>query len=147
MISPRSPASRVGDVRSALSRGFRGGAGRGRLRLARWVRSRPELYPTVVIVTASYYALFAVLAGDPRALVEEAPGFLLFATAATIGYRVTPWVVVTAFVGHGAFDVLHGEIIANPGTPPWWPAFCLSFDVTVAACLALRIRLAPLKAA
>ena len=114
--------------------------------LAGFDRDR-SFYPTVVIVTASYYALFAVLAGDPRALVEEVPGFLLFAAVATIGYRITPWVVVTAFVGHGAFDVLHGEMIANPGTPSWWPAFCLSFDVAVAACLALRIRLAPFKAA
>jgi hypothetical protein len=34
------------------------------------------------------------------------------------------------------FDSVHGELIANPGVPAWWPAFCLAYDVTAAAYLA-----------
>jgi len=34
------------------------------------------------------------------------------------------------------FDVLHGLVVANPGVPPWWPGFCLTYDVGAAAFLA-----------
>jgi hypothetical protein len=30
-------------------------------------------------------------------------------------------------------------MIVNAGVPLWWPAFCLAFDVTMAAVLATRL--------
>lgn len=41
---------------------------------------------------------------------------------------------------HGIFDLAHGALISNPGLPPWWPAFCLTFDVMAAAYLAWRLK-------
>jgi len=37
---------------------------------------------------------------------------------------------------------VHGQLIADPGVPVWWPAFCASYDITAAAWLAglLRVR-------
>lgn len=106
--------------------------------LAGFDRDR-SFYPTVLIVIASYYALFAVMGGDGTVLAREAPGFLLFCAAAAIGFRTSLWIVVGALAGHGLFDAFHGQLISNPGTPHWWPAFCLSYDLAAAACLALRI--------
>lgn len=56
-------------------------------------------YPTVTIVIASYYALFAVMGASTNALVMAA---------------------------HGVFDLAHSRVIANPGVPAWWPTFCLA---------------------
>jgi hypothetical protein len=106
--------------------------------LARFDRER-VFYPTVLIVTASYYALFAVLGADPAALGRETGGFLLFVVASVVGFRRNLWIVVAALSGHAVFDAVHGQLIANAGTPQWWPAFCLAFDVTAAAFLAVRI--------
>lgn len=96
-------------------------------------------YPVVLIVTASYYALFAVLGDSTRALTVELLVVAGFLALALSGYRFSLWVVVAALAAHGVFDLIHGMVITNPGLPPWWPAFCLAFDVTIAVYLAWRL--------
>ena len=94
-------------------------------------------YPTVLIVVASYYILFGVMGGDMSALAMDMIGVLAFVAMAIVGFRGHEWVVVIGLAAHGVFDGLHGRIIENPGVPEWWPAWCASYDVTAAVCLAL----------
>lgn len=96
-------------------------------------------YPLMVIVIASYYVLFALLAGVIPALWHEIAATLVFSTLAIVGYQTTGWIVVAALAAHGVFDALHGRVTANAGVPSWWPAFCLTFDVTMAAVLAVLL--------
>lgn len=35
--------------------------------------------------------------------------------------------------------VLTCRWIANPGVPPWWPIFCLAYDVTAGGYLAVLL--------
>jgi hypothetical protein len=98
-----------------------------------------SFYPTVLIVIASYYELFATLAGNASVAVSEAAIFALFCAGAILGFKTSPWIVVVALCAHGGFDVVHSHMITNPGTPSWWPSFCFGFDVTAAGCLAARI--------
>ena len=96
-------------------------------------------YPTVLIVIASYYVLFAVMGGSSRALLAEiivASGFLLFAV---LGFKKSLWFAVAAIIGHGVFDFFHHWFIENPGVPHWWPGFCLTFDVVFGVWLAGRV--------
>jgi hypothetical protein len=96
-------------------------------------------YPTVLIVIASYYVLFAVMGASRRTLILEivvASGFLL---VATLGYKTNLWLVAIALVGHGIFDFVRPGFIDNPGVPRWWPGFCLIFDVVIGGLLALRL--------
>jgi hypothetical protein len=97
-------------------------------------------YPTVTIVIASYYALFAVMGESVNALTSESIGILLFVSASTLGFKGNMWVVVGALLAHGVFDFLHARLITNPGVPSWWPSFCLAYDVTAASYLALLLR-------
>lgn len=97
-----------------------------------------SLYPVIVMVTASYYDLFAVLGGG-ASLGAEVFGFALFFVAALLAFRVSLWIGVAALWGHGLFDLLHDRLIENPGVPAWWPMFCLSFDVAAGAYLAVRL--------
>lgn len=96
-------------------------------------------YPTVLIVIASYYVLFAVMGASRHILSIEivvAGGFLL---VAVLGYRRNLWLVAAALIGHGIFDYVHRFFIDNPGVPHWWPGFCLAFDVFLGAFLTVRL--------
>ena len=97
-------------------------------------------YPTLLVVIASYYVLFAVMGGSGHALVVETLVMTGFLLVAVIGFKKSLWLVVAALAAHGIFDFLHGHVVANPGVPAWWPAFCLTYDVTAAAFLAWLLR-------
>ena len=101
-------------------------------------RSR-SFYPTVLIVVASYYGLFAVMAGSTASLGPEIAAFALFTLVAIIGFRSSLWIVAAGLLGHVAFDLIHHHLIANAGVPAWWPAFCLAIDGTLALYLAVRL--------
>jgi hypothetical protein len=95
-------------------------------------------YPVVLVVVASYYDLFSVMA-DGTGLFAETIGFALFAAAAAIGFRTSLWAVVAGLTAHGVFDFLHGALVDNPGVPAWWPGWCAAYDIAAAACLAVLI--------
>jgi len=93
-------------------------------------------YPTVAIVVASYYSLFAAMGASTHVLVLESLVAGAFLALATLGFRSSLWVAVVALGGHGVFDLVHGTLISNPGVPGWWPAFCSTYDVAAAGYLA-----------
>lgn len=95
-------------------------------------------YPTVMLVIAFLYVLFAAI-GGPTALPTEALIGLGFATVAVIGFKKSEWLVVAALVGHGLFDLVHPHVVENRGVPAWWPGFCSAYDITAGAFLAWLI--------
>lgn len=101
-------------------------------------------YPTVMIVIASYYVLFAVMGGSSHSLLMECAVMAAFLVAAIAGFKRTLWLVVAALAAHGVLDFVHPQLIANPGVPVWWPDFCLAYDLVAAGYLAaLLIRPGP----
>lgn len=107
----------------------------GTASLLRLDRDR-AFYPTILVVIASYYALFAVMAGSGQALIIECTVIIVFLAAAGVGFRYSLWLVVAGLVAHGIFDALHGQLITNPGVPVWWSQFCLTYDVVASGYLA-----------
>ena len=104
---------------------------------ARWVgfdRDR-AFYPTVLIVVASYYVLFAAMIGSVETVLIESIVMAVFVIAAVAGFKGTPWIVVGGLAAHGVQDAVHGHIVANAGVPAWWPAWCLAYDVGAAVAL------------
>lgn len=95
-------------------------------------------YPTVLIVIASYYALFAVMGASTRTLIIESIVGGVFAVFAVLGFKGSYWILAAAFIGHGVFDVVRHFFIENPGVPQWWPGFCLASDVVFGAWLPVR---------
>jgi len=104
-------------------------------------------YPTVMMVIASYYALFAVMGASMHTVVLESLVGAVFLAAAVTGFRSSLWAVVVALAAHGVFDVAHSRVISNPGVPDWWPPFCMTYDVTAAAYLAWLIKTGRIRAA
>jgi hypothetical protein len=93
-------------------------------------------YPTLAIVIALYYVLFAVMGGSGHTLVVEAIVMIAFVAVAVVGFKFNLWLVVGALASHGVFDVLHDLVVTNPGVPEWWPSFCLTYDIAAAGFLA-----------
>src|SRR6476661_4755004 len=81
-------------------------------------------YPTMLIVIATYYVLFAVMGGDRKALLLESMIASAFLGAAVVGFRFNLWIVVVALACHGIFDYTHHQFFRNDGVPTWWPGFC-----------------------
>jgi hypothetical protein len=86
-------------------------------------------YPTVLIVIASYYVLFAAMSGSVQTVLLESMVMTGFSIAAVVGFKSSAWIVVGGLAGHSVFDVLHPKILKNSGVPVWWPAFCLAYDL------------------
>lgn len=99
-----------------------------------------SFYPTVLIVIAFLYGLFAILGGSTNALLQEAFPMALFVTTAVLGFKKSLWWAVAGLIGHGLFDYVHGHIISNPGVPTYWPGFCGTYDVVAGAYLAFLLR-------
>ncbi len=97
------------------------------------------LYPVALIVIAAYYVLFATM-GGPQALRSELIAASVFVVVAVVGFRTSLWWAAAGIAGHGIFDwVVHPRLIANPGMPVFWPAFCGSIDVALGVLLALLL--------
>jgi hypothetical protein len=97
------------------------------------------LYPVTLIVIAAYYVLFATM-GGAQALPGELMAATVFVVVAIVGFRTTLWWAAAGITGHGVFDwVVHPSLIANPGMPEFWPAFCGSIDVALGVLLAILL--------
>jgi hypothetical protein len=96
-----------------------------------------SFYPTVLIVVASYYALFAVIGATGTVLEIEIAIGVGFSLLAVLGFKRNMWLVAAAIAGHGIFDLLHHLFIENPGVPVWWPGFCAAVDLILGGWLAV----------
>lgn len=104
-------------------------------------------YPTVMIVIALLYDLFAAIGGSTQVLLIESLIGLVFVVAAIWGFRSSLWIVVVALAAHGCLDLVHGRMIANRGVPAWWPQFCSAYDIVAAGYLAWSIKRGRVRAA
>lgn len=98
-----------------------------------------SFYATVLTVVGALYVLFAVIAGAGRGLILEVAFFGLFAALAVVGFRTSLWIVAAGLALHGVFDFVRHSVLAAPGAPEWWPAFCGAYDVTAAVGLAILL--------
>ena len=94
-------------------------------------------YPTLLVVIATYYILFAVMGTSVHALLIESLVAGSFLAIAVVGFKTNLWFVAVALAGHGVFDFFHHLFIENPGVPVWWPGFCLAFDVIASGFLSV----------
>ena len=94
-------------------------------------------YPAVLIAVASYYLAFAAADGRSEVMLSEVAIAAVFIAGAVAGFKRNPWIAVVALAGHGVMDGFHHHLVHNVGVPQVWPGFCMTFDVTAAAFVAL----------
>ncbi len=102
---------------------------------ARALKIDPErgFYPTILVVIASYFVLFAVMANE--AVVIELMIAGVFVAIAPFGATTHRRLAGAGIVLHWLFDLLHPWLIGNSGVPQWWPTFCASVDVALGPSL------------
>ena len=96
-------------------------------------------YPAAVIAVASYYLAFAASDGRSEVWLSELAIAAVFIAAAVLGFKRNPWFAVVAMAGHGVMDAFHHHLVHNAGVPQSWPGFCMTFDVTAAAFVAVSM--------
>lgn len=97
-------------------------------------------YPTVMIVIASYYVLFALMTDSNNFPLIEIAVFAAFSLASIYSFLHSIWLVVFMLVGHGILDLVQTKTNTSSGVPVWWPEFCSSYDFVAAAFLAIRLK-------
>jgi hypothetical protein len=109
---------------------------------ASWVGFDRErsFYPTVMLVIALYYVLFAAMSGSPHVIMIESAVAAVFWVLSVLGFKRSLWVVVAALALHGALDIVHPHVFINPGVPVFWPDFCSAYDFVAAGYLAVLLR-------
>ena len=100
-------------------------------------------YPTMLIVIAALYLLFAVMGNSLSALAIESLPASMFIILAVVGFKKNLWLVAAGIAGHGVFDSFHHLVIHNPGVPTWWPGFCASFDIIAGIIFAVLLKRRP----
>ncbi|GAA5315169.1 MAG: hypothetical protein AseanaTS_03730 [Candidatus Pelagadaptatus aseana] len=95
-------------------------------RVTRFDQDR-SYHAVILIVIATYYVLFAVMAGE--AIMEEIVAASIFSFLAFLGALRFPLLLGIGILAHGLFDVVHHLLIHNSGVPIWWLAFCASVDI------------------
>lgn len=87
---------------------------------------------------AAVYIGFAVADGRPKVIAVEAAVAGAFLVVATAGATGSAWVIVAAYVAHGLKDLWQHrtQFVAHTR---WWPPFCATVDVLVAAILTVEI--------
>ncbi len=104
-------------------------------------RMRPAvqrwLYPSMVVVVASFYPVFAACSGQLSVVLTEAGIAVGFFALAVLGYGASIWFIVAALAAHGIFDLIHPSTVANSGVPSWWGGFCWTYDLGAAGILVL----------
>jgi hypothetical protein len=88
-----------------------------------------SFFPTLLIVIASYYMLFAILDGSVSTILIEIAVASIFIVIAIWGSYQFPLIVGAGIALHGIFDFMYGHFYLNNGVPVWWPAFCAGIDI------------------
>jgi hypothetical protein len=88
-----------------------------------------SFFPTLLIVIASYYLLFAILDGSVSTILIEIAIASFFIVLAIWGSYRFPLIVGAGIALHGIFDFMYGHLYVNNGVPVWWPAFCAGIDI------------------
>ena len=97
------------------------------------------------MVAALIYLGFGVAGEASLSWVAlEASGVLIFGLLVWLGVRRSAGWLTLGWAAHAAWDAgLHLGPAAFAFVPPWYPIFCISFDLPVAGYLAIRGRRGP----
>lgn len=104
-----------------------------------WARGarRPEVpFAGGLAVAALVYVVLAVVAGQPRAVLLEVAGLVVFGLAAFAGARRWPMLLAVGWGTHVVWDLALHPVEASGHAPWWYPVVCIGFDLFVAGFIA-----------
>ena len=106
--------------------------------LAMWWLDASTVHALAIAIIAAVYIGFAVADGRPHVIAVECGVAALFVILAAAAITVSPWLLVTGYVGHGCKDLWQHRSHFVAGTR-WWPPFCAAVDWAAAGIIAIAI--------
>ena len=98
------------------------------------------IYGIGLVVAALLYVVFSSAGGASlRWMMIEAAGVAAFTLMVVLGLKVSPWFLSLGWAVHVLWDVLLHLVEPQAFVPDWYPIACISFDVTVALYIAMRL--------
>jgi hypothetical protein len=103
-----------------------------------WWVPAATVYALELVLIAAVYIGFSVADGRWKVIAVECGVAGTFVIIAAAAITASPWLLVAGYVGHGLKDLWqhHSHFVANTR---WWPPFCATIDLLVAAVLAAGI--------
>lgn len=95
-------------------------------------------YPTILMVIALYYVLFAVMESQIEVIVAEIAVASLFITGALYGAVRSLRLVAVLLILHGIYDVIHPHFMSYDSVPAWWPMYCFYVDAILGFWILFR---------
>jgi len=133
-----SPLTLAHIVRTPVFWGVVVGVGNALAPIGIWWLDASTVHALAIALIAAVYIGFAVADGRPRVIAVEVCVAGAFVLVASIAAVETAWLLVFAYVAHGAKDFWQHRthFVANTR---WWPPFCAAVDFLVAAVIAAEI--------
>ncbi len=114
---------------------------------ARFIRGERWLYALGLLSLPGLYTFFALQAGEKAVGVKEmiygVPYVVAGLTFAFLSVRQSAVVVGVFWLLHGLYDLVHSQLITNPGVPRGYPIFCFVVDAVIGAYLLWLSRRVP----
>jgi hypothetical protein len=115
--------------------------------LARFIRGERWLYALGLLTLPGLYTFFALQAGEKAVGVKEmiygVPYVVAGLVFAFLSVRQSAVVVGVFWLLHGLYDLVHSQLITNPGVPRRYPIFCFVVDAVIGAYLLRLSRRVP----
>ena len=103
--------------------------------MAKLAKGERWMYSLSLIALPSLYCVFAFYAGEQTVALKElivgVPFFLAGILCAFLKLSKSSGIVAALWILHGAYDLTHPLLFANPGAPLWYPVFCASVDFVI----------------
>jgi hypothetical protein len=103
-----------------------------------WWLDPATVHAISITLIAAVYIGFAVADGRPSVIAVESAVAAAFVVLAAAGVTGSAWLLVVGYAGHGCKD-LWQERYRYVANTRWWPPFCATVDVLVAAILTIEI--------
>jgi len=91
-----------------------------------------ELLSILLAVIASIYVGFALSDGRKREILIEISGMFFFLVLAIFGLWVSPYFLISGYLFHGVWDVIHNHKIIQTEVVEWYRILCLVYDWVIA---------------
>ena len=103
-------------------------------------RNQKMYFCLSLIPIALFYVGFSYYYGNLAALYAEIVAVIIFVVFALLGQLMATRIIAYGYILHGIWDLLHEMFIAGFGVdipwsevPPGYAAFCLVYDLIIAA--------------
>jgi hypothetical protein len=100
-------------------------------------RKKMHVAALALLVAASIYVLFALVAFQPLWVIVEATGLLLFLLFIWMAYQYSFWFLCLGWLLHVVWDAGVHPVQVAPYVPAWYAWLCMGFDVVIALYVAI----------